>query len=108
LKFSRLIGSNFGTSPPPAWIESGRNGTIYRNQNQDGKWSEYTVAALEKNKFFVFASSDGNYSVRYSFKSVGDNATEFEYYEWVNQGDLEEPFTMEILNKLKSVLENLN
>ncbi len=83
-------------------------GTIYRNQNKNSKWSEYTVTAYEKNKLFIFTSSDGNYSVKYSFKSISDNATEVEYYEQVGQGDLEEPFTAEILDKLKLILESLD
>ena len=83
-------------------------GTIYKNQNQNGKWSEYTVTAYEENKLFIFTSGNGNYSVRYTFTPIGDNATGVEYYEWVNQGDLEEPFTIEVLNELRSVLESLN
>jgi hypothetical protein len=102
----------------PSWISSivkeevnekpTKISTIYRNQNQGGKWSEYTVTAYDENKLFIFTSSDGNYSVRYTFTPVDSNTTEVEYYEWVNQGDLEEPYTIEVLNKLKSVLENLS
>lgn len=83
-------------------------GTIYRNQNKNSKWSEYTVTAYEENKLFIFTSGDGNYSVKYSFKPISDNTTEVEYYEWVDQGDLEEPFTAEILDKLKLILESLD
>lgn len=83
-------------------------GTIYMNQNKNSKWSEYTVTAYEENKLFIFTSGDGNYSVKYSFKPISDNTTEVEYYEWVDQGDLEEPFTAEILDKLKLILESLD
>ena len=47
-------------------------GTIFRNQNQNGKWSEYTVTAYEENKIFIFTSGDGNYSVKYTFTPVGE------------------------------------
>ncbi len=76
-------------------------GTIYKNQSQKGKWSEYTVTDYEEDKFFVFTSGDKNYSVKYSFRPISDDITEVEYYEWVNQGDLEEPFSIEVLNTLK-------
>jgi len=102
----------------PSWISSivkeevnekpTKIGTIYRNKNQNGKWSEYTVTAYKENELFIFNSDDGNYSVRYTFTPVGGNAVEVEYYEWVNQGDLKEPFTIEVLNKLKLVLESLS
>jgi len=102
----------------PSWISSivkeevnekpTKIGTIYRNQNKNNKWSEYTVTDYEENKLFIFTSGDGNYSVKYTFMPISDNITEIEYYEWVNQGDLEEPFTIEVLNKLKSVLESLS
>lgn len=81
-------------------------GTIYRNVDKNGKWSKYSVTAYEENKLFVFTSEDKNYSVKYTFRHIDDNVTELEYYEWAEKGDLEEPFSQEILNKLKSVLES--
>jgi len=100
----------------PSWISSivqeevnekpTKIGTIYRNQNKKGRWSEYTITAYEENKFFIFTSSDKNYNVKYSFRPIGDNATEVEYYEWVDEGELEEPFNIEILEKLKSIIES--
>jgi len=80
-------------------------GSIYRNQNRQGKWMEYTVTKLQSNEVFELVSKDGNYHVRYTHKIIDNISSELEYYEWVDKGELEEPFTFTILQKLKKVLE---
>ena len=80
-------------------------GSIYRNQNRQGKWMEYTVTKLQPNEVFELVSKDGNYHVRYTHKIIDNISSELEYYEWVDKGELEEPFTFTILQKLKKVLE---
>ena len=79
-------------------------GTIYKNRGKgDSKWNEYEVVEFEENK--VFALSDGNYTVRYSYNELDTNQTEMEYWEWVNEGKLTDPLSEDVLKDLKEILE---
>lgn len=80
-------------------------GTIYQNRETDGGWRQLKITAFEANKTFTMTSPEG-YNVRYIFKSAGDDLTELEYYEWMDSDELDEPFTMGHLQKLKLILEN--
>ena len=80
-------------------------GSIYKNTSDGINWSEYTVSKFERGKVFVFDKVDSTYHVQYTFKPSLDNQTELEYYEWMDEGELDGPFTMDILEKLKRVVE---
>lgn len=83
-----------------------REGTVYRNLNPEGVWNEYVITSIEANKAFILRAKDGNYHVRYTLTPVSDTETELEYYEWVIRGTLSQPFSQDILEKLKGVLEH--
>ena len=108
---------NFTLDPnnAPKWIDSitveetnehpSKLGTIYKNRNEDGEWAKYEITEFEQNKTFTLSERDGSYHVRYTFSPVSNDKTNFEYYEWVDEGKLNHPFTYEVLEKLKVLLE---
>jgi uncharacterized protein YndB with AHSA1/START domain len=83
-------------------------GTKYKSQSKETeKWNEFTVTDLKENEIFELTSKDGNYHVRYTHKPVNNKSMELEYYEWVDEGELDEPFVIEILDLLKTAIEKL-
>ncbi|HSW79390.1 MAG TPA: SRPBCC family protein [Candidatus Saccharimonadales bacterium] len=81
-------------------------GTIYRNRaNPGAEWSEFKLSEYDPGKLFTLSKVDGSYNVRYVFKPITPDTTELEYYEWTDEVELEVPFTMESLQKLKNILE---
>ncbi len=79
-------------------------GTIYRNKGEGGSWNEYEMTEFEKDKTFTLTRLNGDYHVRYTFNPV-DEGCDFEYYEWVDEGELDDTFSQEVLEKLKSTME---
>lgn len=82
-----------------------KNRTVYKLTNEQGSVSNVTVVNIINDDMIEWISEDDNYHCKYTFKSLGQNITELQYDEWVDKGDIEEPFNMNILGKLKKVLE---
>ena len=80
-------------------------GTIYRNKGQDGTWNEYEMTGFEADKTFTLTRLNGDYHVRYTFTPTSDGGCDFEYYEWVDEGELDDTFSQEVLEKLKVIME---
>ncbi len=81
-------------------------GSTYKNVDTSGKWTEYTLTKLKENKIFELTSKEGGYHVRYVYTPVSDKSSILEYFEWVDEGDLGSPFSQEVLERLKDILES--
>lgn len=78
-------------------------GSIYKNRRGDS-WNISKVSEYERNKFFKLEND--TFSVKYSYKKIDGNNTEMTYIESVKHGTLEKPFTKEVLEKLKNIIES--
>jgi len=81
-------------------------GTQYKNRGKNSDWNHYLVEAFQKNSLFMLSDLDKNYHVQYKYRTLNENKTELEYFEWMEFGELKEPFSENTLKTLKSVLEN--
>jgi uncharacterized protein YndB with AHSA1/START domain len=81
---------------------------LYKNRGNSPEWTTYKVVEFERNKIFTLTDQNGNYSVRYTYRKINENVTEMEYFEWVKEGELENPFTEEIFKNLKRIMESEN
>jgi len=81
-------------------------GTQYKNRGNDSDWDFYKVVEFQNDKIFTLSDLENNYHVKYSYRKINDNQTEMEYFEWMKNGELNNPFTDDIIQKLKSVMES--
>ena len=105
----------FATNPKntPLWVDfideeivdefPPKVGSVYRNRRGDS-WNESKVTEYESNR--IFKLENDTFSVKYICKKINDNTTELTYIESVKKGELTKPFTLEILEKLKSLIES--
>lgn len=82
-----------------------RVGTIYKLQDNKGEYSKVIVTAIKENEIVEWVSKNKNYHCRYTYRSIDKNSTELEYFEWVDNGELDEPFDLKVLEKLKATIE---
>lgn len=87
--------------PPKLW-------TIYKNKwSIDWEWDNYQVFSIESNKKFSLKSLDSNYNVDYTYEELSPTSTKLTYSEWMDNGNLENPFTIEPLMVLAKLIEAL-
>ncbi len=78
-------------------------GTVYTEYKDDKTSFNIIVTDYRENDYIEWKTEDGNYHVRYTFTSIDQNTTQLEYVE---TGNVDEPFTQEVLEKLKVVIES--
>lgn len=109
---------NFTTDPrnTPEWIDSIKEentnewppkiGTFYKNRNSTGPWATYKITKYKEGKEFELVKEDGStYHVNYTYFTLPKGNTKLVYHEWVTQGTIDGPFTQDVLQKLKLIME---
>jgi hypothetical protein len=88
---------NETTSEWPAKV-----GTIYTEYTNDDTSFTIIVTEYKENDYIEWKTEDDKYHVRYTFTPIDQNTTQLIYVE---TGDVDKPFTQEVLEKLKHVVE---
>ena len=101
----------------PKWITSIKEeipeerpvklGTRLRNIGINSKeWNKYKIIEFHPPKTFTLKRLNGDYFVKYTC-SEKDEGTEFEYFEWAENGELDGLMEMSALELLKEQIENI-
>lgn len=69
-------------------------------------WNHYEVIEFEQNKTFTLKRLNGEYFVKYTV-TLKDDGTDFEYFEWAENGELDGLMEMSALELLKECIENV-
>lgn len=70
------------------------------------EWNEYEMIEFEPPKTFTLKRLNGDYFVKYTY-SEKDGGTEFEYFEWAENGGLDGLMEISALELLKEQIENM-
>lgn len=76
--------------------------TIYTEHKDNGTSFNIIVTDFKENQYIEWKTENDDYHVRYTFTQVDQNTTQLEYVE---TGNVTQPFTTEVLEKLKDVIE---
>ncbi len=80
-------------------------GTVYKNTTDGDNWDVYEVIEFEEGTLFTLKDTISPYKVRYTYKSLDQDKTNLEYFEWMEQGELSNPFKVDVLEKLKNIMD---
>ncbi|HEY4489967.1 MAG TPA: hypothetical protein VJC12_01775 [Candidatus Paceibacterota bacterium] len=109
---------DFTTEPDntPKWIDGIvseavnerpiRVGTLYTNIDKEGNKNIYKVTQFVDGEIFELKLSTSTYKVRYTYNNISLDKVELEYFEWVEEGELLNPFKQSNIEKLKTILES--
>ena len=76
-------------------------GTVYTEYKNDISF-RIIVTDYKENEYIEWKKEDDTYHIRYTFTTINPTTTKLEYIE---TGNVSKPFTQEILDKLKEVIE---
>lgn len=82
-----------------------RIGTRYTNWDNKNTRTDYIVVQFKQDSIFEMKQQGGDYHVRYTCEPISETKTRLTYFEWVDEGNINNPFTAEVLDKLKEVIE---
>ncbi len=86
--------------PPIVW-------TLYKNHSIDSDiWDIYKVKDFVFDTIFTLTDNEWNYHVQYTYRAIDNWKTELEYYEWMEDWVLGNPFDYSHLERLKKLLES--
>lgn len=100
----------------PKWINSikeeiplerpVKKGTKLKNIGVNSQeWNYYQMIEFKQDETFTLKRLNGDYFVKYTC-TPKDNGTEFEYFEWAENGELDGLMKIEALELLKELIEN--